>query len=158
LCVRSALVRTREDRDLRSPLAGQEAYALALGLLEREAADRRLRLVLDPVLVLVRAGPVDAQEPALAVEHLLELVVGAGRAGVRVRQRSRLSEHRRLDPAEEPDDRIAHARGRHAELLALFPRPVTAREHDGVALDVARSDLDAHRDAAHLPVVELEAR
>ena len=46
-----------KQRDAIGLLPGEEADPLTLIRIERVAADRGLGLVLDPILVLVRAGP-----------------------------------------------------------------------------------------------------
>ena len=61
-------IRAAEHHPLRRRLAGQHALARLLVALERDAADGRLRLVLDPLLGLGRAVPVGEQEVALAAD------------------------------------------------------------------------------------------
>ncbi len=66
----------------------------------------------------------------------------------------RLLEDRLLDRRQQPGDRRFQAvpRGRG---LALAPGDVAPGEHHLPVRHVARPDLDAQRDAAHLPIVEL---
>src|SRR4051812_7038479 len=57
----------REDGDLGGLSAGEEADALALRRVGREAANGRLGLLLDAILVLAGPVPVHPQEAALLV-------------------------------------------------------------------------------------------
>src|SRR5437868_2360400 len=82
-------IRPREHHPALRRLARQHVLARLLRPAERDAADRRLRLLLDAVLRRPRAVPVRPHEPRL-LDQPLELVVAVGRADVRLAERQRL--------------------------------------------------------------------
>src|SRR5262245_16180439 len=149
------LVGPPEDGHLLGGPAGPDAHAFPARLLERDAPDRRLRLVLDGRLALGIARPPDPTKPAGPARRP-ELIVGPGRRGVGVHETRRPVVERLLDLAEHGRHRAREPVLRH-ECLASLAGCVAAGQDDRALLDVARADLDAKRDAAHLPVVELEA-
>src|SRR2546430_15549242 len=73
LCLRCGSVGPCEHRDLGRILAGIHALAVSDELVQRDATDGGLGLVLDLFLVLTRSGPVAACEAFL--DGLLQLVV-----------------------------------------------------------------------------------
>jgi len=99
---------------------------------------------------------VDAEKAALGLQHLSELVIARDRVGVGVPEFGGALQHAGLDRVQHLSHRGSDPRRRHAESLALFAGQIAAGQHHGVLFHVARADLEPHRHAAHLPIVELE--
>src|SRR5262245_22898090 len=140
------LVRPAEDRDLLGGAASADADSLTARLLERDAANRRLGLLLDGRLpVAVARPPRPTEEPGL--DRLLELVVGPRLGGVGAHERLGALVHRLLDRLEGRGDRAGQPfLGR--ERLAGLAGGIAPGEHHRALLDVPRADLEPQRDTA----------
>src|SRR5260370_38529339 len=127
-----------------------------VGLLQRQARDRRLRLRLDLRLALAVATPprLDEAEP-LAVRHdLAKLAIVCDGVRPALAERQSLVVERALNLLQQRVHTLGHA-CHGARLLGLAVR---ARHEDYLlVLVIAGADLDAHRHATQLPVVERAA-
>ena len=95
--------------------------------------------------------------PLPLLNRRLELLVRRHVHDVRVAERARLREVRRLDVIQDVFDLGHECLGLDgdAEFLALLPRLVASGHHARFLGDVLGAHLDANRHALHLPVVEL---
>src|SRR5260370_39447905 len=113
--------------------ARQHARPRLLRAIERDAADRRLRLLLNLVLSFASAVPVRQDETGLLDEDL-ELLVAVCRARTLVAERLRFCEQSGLNLAQQLVDVRRRSGERHAELLAVLAGAVAARRRAGQLL------------------------
>src|SRR5436305_13025582 len=111
----SASIRPRERDPALRRRPRHHVLARLLRSVERDAADRRLRLLLDAVLRRARAVPVRQQEARL-LDQALELVVAVHRPGALVAELLRLGVQGRLHLTQELVDVFGGPGQRHAEL------------------------------------------
>src|SRR5207253_6245436 len=107
--------------------AGADADPFPTRLLEWDATDRGLRLVLDCRLAArVPRPPHPTEKPGL--DRLLELVVGPGLGGVLAHERLRAREHRRVDRFRHGGYRAGQLLLRRARLPRLARRCSAGRD------------------------------
>src|SRR5262245_63109748 len=106
-------------------------------LVERDAADRRAGLGLDPGFAVGAAAPVPADEARPLLEPAGQLLERGRLARVRFAVGAGALVERALQGVEPGLDRVDEPRERDGRLLAAVPS-----DHDRLtALDVARADL-----------------
>ena len=135
--------------------AGPPDAVRRLGLLERDAADRRASLGLDRRLALGAPAPVREDEARRRLRAGLQLVEARGRGRSRLPERERALVEVGLDL-----DRASvapAAAGSSASGVERLLAGVAPDEHRLRLLDVARADLEPERHAPQLPLVELPA-
>src|SRR5262249_1930440 len=148
------LVRAGEEHALVAGAAVDDAAAVLVGCVERDAANRRAGLGLHLRLAGLVAAPVAAEEPRARLQARGELVERLDAAGAAVAVLPGALVELVVQRVERGGDGLGDAVERDGLLLAV----VAPDQHALAVLDVARADLEPDRHAAHLPLVELPAR
>src|SRR4030095_15619744 len=149
----SASVCFREPGFRGRGVVAADALAADRARFERQVADRRLRVGLDRGFARGRAAPGRDDEAGTPVQDFLELVVAGDALRMLLAKLDGALEQVLLDLVEQRANRLRQPRHRQALLLAR----VAPRDHHRRLLDVLRAELEAQRDAAHLPLGELPA-
>src|SRR5215469_3135225 len=128
------------------------AWAL---LLQGNAAHGGAGFFLDFGFTLAAPTPKRIREPAL--HSFLQVAVGLCVVRIAFAERQRLVVERLLNFDEQFLD-CARQIGKRRADFSFFAWTVATRENRGLLRYVLGTKLDAQRDAAHLPVIELPAR
>src|SRR3954469_25943474 len=121
--------------------------------IERHVADRGLSVGFNLRLAVSRPAPGGDDEPGPPFQDLLEFVVGRHAPRMLVAKRERTIEQVLLYGVEQRAQLRRQIGHRQTLLLAR----IAPRHQHRRLFDVLRSDLDAQRDAAQLPLRELPA-
>src|SRR5690606_9905762 len=125
-----------------------EALPAPPRLIDRDAADGCLGLLLDLALLVVGAAPPGA-DPSVLGDRLLEGIHRLDLDRVLVTERRRLLQKSVLDILQPLNRSGVDRVDRDTELFPLLAGTIPTGEDDRVLLDVLRSDLDTEGDPTH---------